>query len=237
MNNSIIIVEDDPVISLALELLLGMDYTIIGNYNCAEEALTKIKATTPDLVLLDVHLDDNKTGTWLGNQINLLNKEISLIYLTAYNDKKTIDDIMQTLPECYLLKPFDENALLTNVKLLFLKRTIKTKSKSEKEHIFIKDNLVIHKIVCDDIIYIMSDENYLKIVCTNNKNYHTRLKIGDITNLLPKHKFIRTHRRYLVNYKYIISYDRSEIHINGIKIPISKSYRSSFFEFIQNQFS
>jgi len=111
VTKSILIVEDDPVISqLIAWRLKKLGYGVVGTAQTAEEAISRIRSGAPDLVLLDIVLEGGVDGTALGSQIR---KEyhIPFIYLTAHSDDETLSRAIETGPSGFLLKPFKDEEL------------------------------------------------------------------------------------------------------------------------------
>ena len=80
------------------------------------------------------------------------------------------------------------------------------------------------KVALNDILYIESLKDYIKVV-TVNKTIVTKQSISSIEEMLPKEKFIRIHRSYIVVLNKIESYTNDLIGIGKQELPISRSYR------------
>ncbi|MEP3211147.1 MAG: LytTR family DNA-binding domain-containing protein [Maribacter sp.] len=94
-----------------------------------------------------------------------------------------------------------------------------------KNHVVLKDKT---KIYISDLIYIKSDDHYLKIFLSDNKSHLVRGKLKQIREELPPN-FIQCHRSYIVNANFIKQINREElILINNTSIPLSRSYRDNF---------
>ncbi len=102
----ILIVEDEliPAANIARNLR-QKGYTVMDLMKSGETALEQIAQDTPDLVLMDIHLQGRMDGIETAQEI-MEKYKIPVIYLTAYSDKKTIDRVQETKPYGYLVKPF-----------------------------------------------------------------------------------------------------------------------------------
>ena len=80
------------------------------------------------------------------------------------------------------------------------------------------------KISLDDILYIESLKDYIKVV-TITKNIVTKQSISSIEELLPKNNFIRIHRSFIVAINKIESFTADTIEIAKHELPISRMYR------------
>jgi CheY-like chemotaxis protein len=80
----------------------------------------------PDLILMDIMLKGNMDGVDAASMINS-NLDIPIIYLTAYADTSLLDRAKMTGPYGYIVKPFKENDLRTNVKMALYRHRIDKK--------------------------------------------------------------------------------------------------------------
>lgn len=113
----ILIVEDEALIAKDIEYSLKqLDYTVIGIAYDSLTALDMIHNRKPDLVLLDIELNSDKTGIEIANILNE-KYQIPFIFLTSFSDPDTIDSVKKTLPFGYILKPFSERELFSTIEL------------------------------------------------------------------------------------------------------------------------
>ena len=102
----ILIVENERIVAEDIRLtLLDLEYEIAGMAANGKEAVEKCSATRPDLVLMDIVLDEGIDGIETADRIRSL-FDIPIIYLTAYADYFTGERTQTTLPDGYILKPF-----------------------------------------------------------------------------------------------------------------------------------
>ncbi len=123
-----ILAVDDSAINLAtIEQRLGDTYDII-TMNSGVRALRYLKTERPDLILLDIKMDDKDGIETLKELRNLENGgNIPVIMLTAKNDTKTIMK-SSYLGICdYVLKPFDTKDLHMRIERA-LKKTKRQKN-------------------------------------------------------------------------------------------------------------
>jgi len=118
---NIIIVEDDEITALNLNLSLQKHgYRVLAICNNTKEAKTKIEKYKPDIVLLDISLEDENDGIELakciGTQCN-----IPFIYLSSHSDDAIISKAKLTEPYGYIVKPFDSNSLHTTIQMAIFK--------------------------------------------------------------------------------------------------------------------
>ncbi len=114
----ILIVEDEILIASQIKIsILKHGYNCSGiaiNYNTAE---TILKTKAVDLVLIDITLSGDKTGLDIAELINK-NFGIPFLFITSYNDSKTLEEIKKLNPVGYINKPVNEATLLTKLECL-----------------------------------------------------------------------------------------------------------------------
>ncbi len=111
MTKSILVVEDDPVISQLISWRLKkLGYEVSGTAPTVEKARSLLKSKVPDLVLIDIALQEGVDGTALGSRIRT-EYCIPFIYLTAHSDNETLSRAIETGPSGFLLKPFKDEEL------------------------------------------------------------------------------------------------------------------------------
>lgn len=222
MKTKILIVEDDAIIALSLSIYLTqLDYKVVGSVNNAEEGWKKCLELSPDLVVLDFQLVGGEKGSFVANQIRKYNKSIKIIFVTAYNDEETINELMKSNPDLYLTKPYSKEVLASNIAIALKKEYV------DNCIIEVKDNNSLIKINLNEVLYLQSDGNYVNIFILDKPKIVIREKLVNLENKLFKNQFLRTHLRYIVNEKFIDVYKADELLINQVKIPISRTYKSS----------
>lgn len=121
MSANILIVEDESLVAMEVSSALKKEgYTIVGTVGSAEEVFKSFGSNIPDLILMDINIDGTMNGIELSRRIKKT-YNIPIIFLTAYNDKETIDRAIQTSPAGYLIKPFKRQELYAVVSLAMSK--------------------------------------------------------------------------------------------------------------------
>lgn len=107
MSYSVLIVEDDPMVSMIDEqyVLKNPDFTVIGNCRNGQEAIEFLKTQNADLILLDVFMPI-MNGIETLKKIRELKISSDVIMITAANDTSTIEGTMHLGVLDYLIKPF-----------------------------------------------------------------------------------------------------------------------------------
>lgn len=227
------VVEDIAISRMSLEtMLIENQYEVSGSAATAESAWDEIQKTEIDLLLLDVNLAGQKNGIWLAQQVRK-HLNIPIVYLTAYGDQQTLKEVLDTKPDGYLMKPYQEKVLLTTITIaldnfnLYQQAIIAEK----RTYVFIKDKQKKIKIKLQDILYVKSEGNYLELIFLERK-YVIRKKLSEFMNEISNDDFVQCHRRFVVNTKNINALSKDMIEINSEQIPLSSKYKKE----IEQQF-
>ncbi|WP_008318354.1 EAL domain-containing protein [Leptolyngbya sp. PCC 6406] len=128
---TILVVEDEVVIAMDIQAtLVDMGYEVPEIITSGEAAIQTALELYPDLVLMDIHLNDTVDGITAAATITEA-LDIPVIYLTAYADEETLRRASLTTPFGYILKPFEARELRANIEITFYKHSLE---KTIKEH-------------------------------------------------------------------------------------------------------
>ena len=116
MSKKILIVDDSAFIRMALrDILTTSGYEVVGEAENGEQALVKFKELLPDLVTLDVVMA-GETGLKALQDIINLDRNAKVLMVTAMGKQSMIVDAVQAGAKGFLIKPFEPNAVITEVK-------------------------------------------------------------------------------------------------------------------------
>ncbi len=153
----ILVVEDETVVAKDLTLRLkDLDYDVVGMAHTGEEALKEVEEKKPDLILMDIMLKGDIDGI----ETAALVKErfdIPVIYLTAYSDDETIERAKLTEPFGYILKPFEERELRSNIEIALYKHKMDMELKAARREIRVLNGLLP---ICSSCKKIRDDKGY-----------------------------------------------------------------------------
>ena len=221
-------------------MLEEIGYEIVDNVIVYEQAVEVLKNKEVDLVLIDIILASDKTGIDLGKHIRD-SYDIPFIFVTSNSDRATVENAKTVQPNGYLVKPFEQQDLYTSIEIALSKFEPGRKSRSEdtgedidgegftsnsllKDSIFVKKQHLYYRIYFDDIRFIKADNVYLE-VNTKDKKFLVRSPLKNYLEKLPRNKFYRAHKSYIVNVDHIDGINTRDILINGTLIPISKEFK------------
>ena len=218
-----IIVEDEPLAARVLESYIKQTpgLSLIGICEDALSAMEVLNANKVDLIFLDINLPKINGLEF----IKTLQKNYSIVLTTAYH-QYAVEGFDLNVTD-YLLKPFDFERFLmavTKVRTAQGERMKTTETEETKDHLFLNVQKKKVKILFSEIVYIESQQEYIKLV-TTKKVYFSKVTTSEMENILPSNLFKRIHRSYIVSVNKIDSYNSEMVEVNGISIPIGRSYR------------
>jgi len=173
-----------------------------------------------DLLLLDIEMPDI-TGIEL---LKSLEKKPLVIFTTAY-DKYALQGYQLDVLD-YLVKPIRFDRFLKAVNKAH-KLHLANKGEfipKEEGYILIKVEYKNVKLNFSEILFIEGLKDYVK-VHTKKERYLTRLNLKNIQSKLPADQFIRVHRSYVVPVQKITSFQKGQVYINKIAIPVGITYQ------------
>ncbi|MCD4796346.1 MAG: PAS domain S-box protein [Candidatus Cloacimonetes bacterium] len=132
LKKQILIVEDETIVAEDIKKIVNnYGYNVIDVVSSGEEAIKISEKKNPDLVLMDILLEDDIDGIDVAKHIRKLN--IPVIFITAYADNEKIQQAKLTEPFGYLLKPFRERELIATIEMAFYKNRIEKALKESEE--------------------------------------------------------------------------------------------------------
>ncbi|TKG90790.1 response regulator transcription factor [Puteibacter caeruleilacunae] len=198
-------------------------------FNNPVEANQYLQHHKPDIVFLDIRMPDI-SGIQLAETIKSLP---FIIFTTAHAEYAVKSYSLDAID--YLLKPFDFERFYKAIQkaekhLRYVNQDIA--SKAEKDFITVKADYMNIKINIDDILYIESVDNYVKIH-VQGKHYMPQLSMKAVLDILPIERFIRVHKSYAVARNKVSFFNNKQLTIDDISIPIGRTYLPGFKDAMQ----
>jgi PAS domain S-box-containing protein len=126
------VVEDEGIIAQDIKNCLeGLGYIVPDVVFTGKEAILRAEELRPDLVLMDIVLKGEIDGIETAAEIRK-KYNIPIVYLTAYEDDKTLKRAKLTEPLGYILKPFEERYLRSSIEMALYKHQMETKLKENE---------------------------------------------------------------------------------------------------------
>ena len=223
------------------------EITLVQEASGVKDGLEKIKTFQPDIVLLDVEMDDG-TGFDLLKQLDSAN--FQLIFATAHN--KYAIDAFQFSAIDYLLKPIDPDALQKSIQkaadnirnkdmsrqIEILLQQLSGKPTTEKR-LVLKDLENIYFFKTSEILYCLAEGTYTKFFTETCNPVMVSKNLKEYEAILEPSGFIRTHHSYLVNPEKIVRYDKKDggglVLDNGDIIPLSKRKKDQVIQLLESR--
>ena len=242
-----VIIENDVDCRVMLESMLAEfdDIEVVGNSTTVKEAKNLVEAERPELLFLDVELDDGTGFNLLETLSPVLHFDV--IFTTAHQSYALEAIKMSALD--YLLKPVDAEELETAV--------LKALSKPERGgHISklmanlnagnLQDKCVglpeaegIRFVKLSEIIACKGEGSYTTFCIDNEPELTVSTNLKKFDELLSKSGFFRIHQSYLINMNHIkkvTNKDGGFVELtNGNEIPIARRRKDLFMQALKNQ--
>ena len=232
-----LLIDDEPPALKVLESYIsninGLE--IVAQCKNAIEALDVLHQKTVDVIFLDIKMPKLIGTEFLKN----LSHPPKVIFVTAYRDYAVEGYELDAVD--YLVKPVSFVRFfksITKLKRLMGNETVIAgfdhKPNSEA-FVYLKVDRDMKKIFINDIIYIESWKDYVKLFLTNGKSFLAKQSISAMENLLSEHKFMRVHRSYMVSLDKVSGYNGLSVQLDTKEIPIGRLYKQVVMEKLQAQ--
>lgn len=192
----------------------------------AFEGLELITQYSPDLIFLDIEMPGLSGIDFL----KLVRIKPMVIITTAY-PQFALDGFEHGVID-YLLKPVSRRRLRIACDKALNQFVLRNQAPDQNEtagYCYLKCNGKFEKIPYDAILYIEAANNYI-LLHTLNKRFITYLSLKGIAAHLPKDKFVRVHKSFIVAKEHITQIKGNEIFIGPVGIPLSRNFKSAFDE-------
>lgn len=234
-NNTIrcLVVDDEPPAREILRRYIEDVPTLVmaGECSNAIQAFSFLQQHTVDLIFLDIRMPQ-LSGT---DFLKTLKNPPRVIFTTAYAEY-ALDGYELDVVD-YLMKPIPFNRFLKAVNKAFqlsdAREAIETIAEEKKNESFVyfRADRKMVKVVLDDIFYIESMKDYVKVV-TAATTIITKQSISSVEAMLPEKEFVRVHRSYIVSLRRIRTFTSELIEIDKTEIPIGKLYRNGVLKLL-----
>jgi two-component system LytT family response regulator len=226
---SCIIIEDEP---LALEKTKDFVEKVpflhlSATFDNALTGLNYLNNNKVDLLFLDINMDELSGIDLL--ESSRINSQV--IITTAYQEYALKGYELQITD--YLLKPFTFTRFLQAVNKAQDNLNQRT-SDNPPDFIFVKTENRLEKIMINEIIYIEGMRDYRR-VHTTTKKVMTLQNLSEFERLIPASLVCRVHKSFMVAVSKIESIERSRIKIADQLIPVSDTYKDTFFQLINSR--
>lgn len=215
--------DEPPALALIREYIVTFpELQLLQTFDDAISGAEYLRQQPVDLLFIDINMPDI-TGLDL---VRSLQERPLIIFTTAY--KKFAHEGFELDAVDYLLKPIAPERFARAVQKAIEFHEYKSKPRYEQEEsLFIYSEYRMMKINLQDIEYIESLEDYIRIHRVNEKPVLTLMTLKGVLEKLPSAKFKRIHRSYIVAADKVKSIlNRKVTMTSGTELPVSDSYIS-----------
>jgi len=229
-----IIVDDEPMARDVIRRYIQKIPTLklMGEFGNAIDATIFLQEQGVDMIFLDIKMPQ-LSGTEFVRSLRNVPK---IIFTTAHKEFAHEGFELDVID--YLLKPIRFDRFLRAVNKAFPQKlqTVEgitsfavVENKPATSFIYLRVDRKMIKVLLDDILYIESDKDYVKVF-TEKGFIITRQTIASVEAMLSDSMFIRVHRSYIVSLNKLKSFTAETVEIGNKELPIGKLYRNNFLK-------
>ena len=234
-NIKCLIIDDEPLAIMLIEKHVSQipQLEIVASCQNALEAFEILKKEPIDLLFLDIQMPV-LTGLEFAKS---LQHPPSIIFTTAYREYALESYELNVVD--YLLKPITFTRFFKAINKYLNSRQpevvpvvqIAAPTSTLPDFIYVNANKKHIKILFQDILYVESIKDYIRIHMTNQR-ITTKDKISEFEQKVPDY-FLRIHRSFIVNKRKVTAFTSHDVEIGKAEIPIGVSYKKSVFEILK----
>jgi DNA-binding LytR/AlgR family response regulator len=233
MSIKCLIIDDEPLAIQVIETHIKQisEIELVRTFQNPLKAFDFLKDNEIDLVFLDIEMP-LLTGI---DFVKSLTNPPKVIFTTAYRNYAVTSYELDVVD--YLLKPISFTRFFKAVnkfKSLVAPKPVKeilVNEETGSDHIYVNSNKKFIKIPFDEIQYVESMKDYVRIHLLD-KNVVTKDTIGNFITKLSK-DFLRIHRSYIVNTTKVTAFTALDVEIRDKEIPIGASYKNEVSTFLK----
>jgi len=242
-----IIIEDEPQARNILKLMLGEyfpDIQVLSEFDKVSDACKFITTNSVQFVFLDVQLN-GELGLDIAKYIDMSKYNFDIIFSTAYSDYAIEAFALAAID--YLLKPINPDRFKEAVNRVLQKNTLSKEQlevlqqisqSQQSDKIILKNNDGNHVVDVTQILYLKASNSYTEFYFNDGKRIVVSKSIKEYNALLNNPYFYKTHRSYIINTKFMSSYQKSDLIItlkNSVTISLSREKKKEFEDLFFNK--
>jgi len=229
-----LVLDDEPLaIDVIENYLQRLDNIDIRRCENPVEAFKLLQKEKFDLIFLDIEMPF-LTGIEF---LKTIKNPPAIIITTAYREYAVEGFELEVLD--YLVKPISFPRFMKAFEKALKQHHVADDAKeaspqAENEYLFLKVDRRFVKVLVNDILYIESLKDYIKVK-TKAASYVSYQTMNAITEKLPAEKFIRIHRSFTIAIDKVNIIDGNFVEIDGKPIPISREHKQAFMQRMQGK--
>ncbi|HRK55372.1 MAG TPA: LytTR family DNA-binding domain-containing protein [Cyclobacteriaceae bacterium] len=229
MKINCVIVDDEALARKGLEKYVNeIEFlSLKGVCKNAMEVNTILNNEKIDLLFLDIEMPMISGIDFLKS----LNTTPKIIFTTAYSEYAVESFAFDVVD--YLIKPISLERFLQASNKAYKQITkenipkstsLKSLEKEDDEFIFVKTEKQLARVRLDDILYVESMQNYIRIHC-EKESHLILVPLKKIIEILPSNKFIQIHKSYIVSKSKVVAISGNQVVLGNTKIQIARSFK------------
>jgi two-component system LytT family response regulator len=242
INNNMLrtlIIDDEPHVRKTLSRMVEEEcenVKLLGTAGSVQEGLQAINKYHPDLIFLDIKMDDG-TGFDLLKKAEPVNFKV--VFITAF-DQYAIQAFKFSAID-YLLKPVDPEDLVDAInraeemiqqdfstQLRVMDENLRTSDHNDKK-ILLKTADTVHLVKVRDIFYCESDQSYTSFFLSDGQKILVSKTLREYEDLLKDFGFFRVHKSFLVNLFAVSKFKKGDggylVMENNDRVPVASRKR------------
>lgn len=208
---------------------------VIKEFGDSLAALKFIEKNRVELIFLDINMP-NLDGICLGKIVNKFQEKPIIVFITAY--KEYAIEAFEIEAVDYILKPYSEERIINTIKRI--EKNYCENKVIEENKCLTKDKITLWrndkmKVINIEDIWYCEVEKRETVVYTANEKYTINMSISSFYTKLPKEKFFRSHRAFIVNIDKVVEIipwfnSTYNVKLKGldVQIPVSRSNIKEF---------
>jgi two-component system LytT family response regulator len=201
----------------------------------AFDAMKFLANNEVDLMFVDINMPDLNGMDF----VKSLTQKPQIIFTTAYSQYAIEGFQVDALD--YILKPISYASFLKSANKantwFELNQKQSESVQTTQDSLFVKSEYKMVRIFLSEIKYIESSNEYIQIHLVNDEPVTTLIRLKVMEEQLPKDKFMRVHRSFIVNLDRIRVIERNRIVFDhNVYIPVGDQYKESFQAFVDRTF-
>ena len=224
----------------------SMIMKIIGDSKCVKDAAVLIKEKKPDVILLDIVLENNLFFEMLEQLEFSIPKLVFISSHKEYAIKAFKHDAVD-----FLLKPIDFNAIIIAIYKVIKRREMERSYQNQKinnisilntanqtnDYVAVASLEKIELIPMAEIIFCKAEGKDTVFMLSNGSSVMSSRNLGEYSAILDSTYFFRIHHSYIINLRHIVKISKKDGYFcelsNGVILPVAKRRQDDFNKFIK----
>lgn len=226
MKINCLIIDDEPLaINVIKNFLVNFkNFEVVGTCKDAVEGFNFLSNQEVDVIFLDINMPTISGLDFLRS----LQNPPAVVITTAYREYAVESFELDVID--YLVKPFSLQRFMKTINRIEQRCAEKetnekgSSDEGEKAHVFFKIDKKMIKVYLDDILYIESLKDYVRIKTYDESLINHNNLVG-IAEILPADDFVRIHRSYIIAINKVKAIDGNQVEIADKLLPIGRNYQ------------